>query len=258
MQTFTHQESVNMKADITSIPTILVVDDEHDIAYSIEFALKQEGYQAISCHDGREALRLIQTESPDLIILDVLLPGMSGFDVCKEIRSKGNLVPVLMLTAKTTEIDAVIGLELGADDYIPKPARMKELIARVRTRLRNSIASQANESKNGDDQEPEKIDLGPLHIDMVGRTVLLGDREVELTQREFELLKTLAINPNRVFSRNQLLEQVWGWSFIGESRTVDVHIRYLREKLEKDPANPDMIKTVRGIGYKLVPLSQDA
>ncbi len=253
MQTLTQYE---MKSDPAAVktPLILVVDDEHDIAYSIEFALKQEGYQAMSCHDGKEALRLIQTESPDLVILDVLLPGMSGFDVCKEIRSKGNQVPVLMLTAKTTEIDAVIGLELGADDYIPKPARMKELIARVRTRLRNSLLTAAAESKNSD-QEPEKIDLGPLHIDMVGRTVALADREIELTQREFELLKTLAINPNRVFSRNQLLEQVWGWSFIGESRTVDVHIRYLREKLEKDPANPDMIKTVRGIGYKLVPLA---
>ncbi len=253
-----HPEIEQMKSGSTQVdtPTILVVDDEHDIAFSIEFALKQEGYNAISCHDGREALRLVQTESPDLVILDVLLPGMSGFDVCKEIRSKGNQVPILMLTAKTTEIDAVIGLELGADDYIPKPARMKELIARVRTRLRNSLVQAANESK-ANEQEPEKIDLGPLHIDMIGRTVILNQKEIELTQREFELLKTLAINPNRVFSRNQLLEQVWGWSFIGESRTVDVHIRYLREKLEKDPANPDMIKTVRGIGYKLVPLAHE-
>ncbi len=259
MQALTYEDPIIMKSDTTP-PLILVVDDEHDIAYSIEFALKQEGYLATSCHDGKEALRIIQTQSPDLIILDVLLPGMSGFDVCKEIRSKGNQVPILMLTAKTTEIDAVIGLELGADDYIPKPARMKELIARVRTRLRSSIVSNSaeNKSNNNGNQEIEKITLGPLHIDLVGRTVLLNEKEIELTQREFELLKTLAINPNRVFSRNQLLEQVWGWSFIGESRTVDVHIRYLREKLEKDPANPDMIRTVRGIGYKLVPISATA
>lgn len=238
-----------------AIPKILVVDDEKDIAYSTEYALKQEGYQTLTCHDGQEALRLIESESPDLIILDVLLPGMSGFDICKEIRSSGNKVPILMLTAKTTEIDAVIGLELGADDYIPKPARMKELIARVRTRLRNVPATPTVDSKSGNDQDPEKIDLGLLHMDLVAHTVRLADKEIELTQREFELLKTLAINPNRVFSRNQLLEQVWGWSFIGESRTVDVHIRYLREKLEVDPANPEMIRTVRGIGYKLVPIS---
>jgi DNA-binding response OmpR family regulator len=233
-------------------PKILVVDDEKDIAYSIEFALKQEGYLVVTSHDGADALRKVENENPDLIILDVLLPGMSGFDICKEIRVKGNKVPIIMLTAKTTEIDAVIGLELGADDYLPKPARMKELIARIRTRLRSSALLQAVEEKQGN-EDVSNVDLGPLKMDLIAHTVQLADREIELTQREFELLKMLALNPNRVFSRNQLLEQVWGWSFIGESRTVDVHIRYLREKLELDPANPEMIKTVRGIGYKLVP-----
>ncbi|MDX1919241.1 MAG: response regulator transcription factor [Candidatus Caenarcaniphilales bacterium] len=255
MQTLQLDMTTNQKSSQVSIPRILVVDDEKDIAYSIEFALKQEGYQTVPCHDGHEALNLALEEQFDLIILDVLLPGISGFDICKEIRNKGIKVPILMLTAKTTEIDAVIGLELGADDYIPKPARMKELIARVRTRLRNSPLNATPDSKSSSDQEPEQIELGPLSINLISHTVYLQGNEIELTQREFELLKTLAINPNRVYSRNQLLEQVWGWSFIGESRTVDVHIRYLREKLEKDPANPEMIRTVRGIGYKLVPLS---
>ncbi|MDJ0625308.1 MAG: response regulator transcription factor [Candidatus Caenarcaniphilales bacterium] len=255
MQTLDQEIFMDAKTNQITAPRILVVDDERDIAYSIEFALKQEGYEITTCHDGQEALNTIQSEQFDLIILDVLLPGISGFDICKEIRSKGNKVPVLMLTAKTTEIDAVIGLELGADDYISKPARMKELIARVRTRLRNSPLNLKSD-KSDKNSEPEKIDLGPLYIDLVGHTVALNGNEIELTQREFDLLKTLAINPNRVYSRNQLLEQVWGWSFIGESRTVDVHIRYLREKLERDPANPEMIRTVRGIGYKLVPIIQ--
>jgi two-component system, OmpR family, alkaline phosphatase synthesis response regulator PhoP len=256
MQTLANEMTAVPKPAQNSVPKILVVDDEKDIAYSIEFALKQEGYQTMTCHDGLQAVSLIEEEGFDLIILDVLLPGISGFDICKEIRAKGIKTPVIMLTAKTTEIDAVIGLELGADDYIPKPARMKELVARIRTRLRSSQLQATAEAKNSvDSAEPEKIDLGPLHMNLMSHNVFLQGKEVELTQREFELLKTLAINPNRVFSRNQLLEQVWGWSFIGESRTVDVHIRYLREKLEKDPANPEMIRTVRGIGYKLVPLA---
>lgn len=252
MQTLRYEMNSAHKTNVT--PKILIVDDEQDIVYSTEYALKQEGYQTVTCHDGQEALRMIERENPDLIILDVLLPGMSGFDICKEIRNRGNKVPVLMLTAKTTEIDAVIGLELGADDYIPKPARMKELIARVRTRLRNSpMHPNADPLKAAQEGEPEKIDLGTLQMNLIAHTVKLHGKEIDLTQREFELLKTLALNPNRVFSRNQLLEQVWGWSFVGESRTVDVHIRYLREKLETDPANPEMIKTVRGIGYKLIP-----
>jgi|LakMenEpi03Aug12_release.lakeMendotaPanAssembly.Ray.scaffolds.fasta_scaffold03744_13 DNA-binding response OmpR family regulator len=238
--------------EIMQIPTILVVDDEKDITYSLEFALKQEGYQVTTSHNGKEALDLIETKHFDLVILDLMLPGMNGFDVCKEVRGKGNAIPIIMLTAKTTEIDAVIGLELGADDYIPKPARIKELIARVRTRLRNSKVNSEISSQN-EEEKITHIELGSLFIDLEGHEVKISGKIIDLTQREFELLKTLALNPNRVFDRNQLLEGVWGWSFIGESRTVDVHIRYLREKLEKDPANPDIIKTIRGIGYKLVP-----
>ncbi|MDX1918981.1 MAG: response regulator transcription factor [Candidatus Caenarcaniphilales bacterium] len=237
-------------------PKILVVDDEQDILESLIYALQHEGYTVITCKKGSQVADLVNSEKPNLLILDVMLPGMNGYDVCKLLRSQGHKLPILMLTAKTTEIDAVIGLELGADDFIPKPARLKELMARVRSRLRSFQQNQNYESGSQAKDEEEKIFLGNLEIDMNSHTVMQDGKEVDLTQREFELLRQLAKNPNRVFSREQLLEQVWGWSFIGESRTVDVHVRYLREKLERDPANPQLLKTVRGIGYKLVPINQ--
>ncbi len=230
--------------------SILIVDDERDIIEGLEFSLRQEGYKVMSALDGINALEMIRTHKPDLVLLDVLLPGLNGYDVCKALRAEGNEIPVIMLTAKSTELDTVIGLEIGADDYIAKPARVQELIARIRKRLQKSVVSNPADP----DFEPV-IRVSGLEIDANTHEVKQNGVEIDLTQREFELLKRLASNPNRVFTREQLLEQVWGWSFIGESRTVDVHIRYLREKLEKDPANPELIKTVRGLGYKLVPLA---
>ncbi len=236
--------------------TILVVDDEIDILKSIEFTLKHEGYDVLLATDGHEALNLVNKNYPDLLILDLMLPKMNGFDVCKKLREEGNRIPILMLTARSNEIDTVIGLEMGADDYIAKPARLKELVARVKTHLRISESSKTLTTQENNEgikkDEIEEFQLGNLKMNFRNYTVIYKGQSLYLTQREFELLKKLALSPNRVFQRDQLLEEVWGWSFIGESRTVDVHIRYLREKLEDDPANPKIIKTVRGIGYKLV------
>ncbi|MBX9879877.1 MAG: response regulator transcription factor [Candidatus Obscuribacterales bacterium] len=227
--------------------TILIVDDEQAIASSIQYVLSQEGFNTMLAHDGRQALDLIGSSKPDLIILDLMMPSMDGYEVCRRVRAFDQKTPILMLTARTSEIDAVVGLELGANDYIAKPVRLRELVARVKANLRDSdfgkeVVRGANRS----------INMGDLFIDLDSRTVRVGTREVELTYKEFELLVALARQPNRVFTRDQLFAQAWGSDFLGESRTVDVHIRYLREKLESNPSHPKHILTVRGVGYRLV------
>ena len=225
---------------------LLIVDDETDIATSIQYVLTQEGFSTLLAHDGLKAMELIEKEKPDLIILDLMMPGIDGLEVCRRVRSTDRHTPILMLTARTSEIDTVVGLELGANDYIAKPVRLRELVARVKAHLRESPTTSgiANSGRN--------IKLNNLNIDMDSRTVTVKGQSIDLTFKEFELLAALARHPNRVFTRDQLFAQVWGSDFLGESRTVDVHIRYLREKLEQNPSQPKHILTVRGVGYRLV------
>ncbi|MBK9142696.1 MAG: response regulator transcription factor [Candidatus Melainabacteria bacterium] len=222
---------------------ILIVDDEVDIANSIQYVLTQEGFSTLLAHDGLRAMDVIDKERPDLVILDLMMPGIDGYEVCRRVRSVDKKTPIVMLTARTSEIDTVVGLELGANDYVAKPVRLRELVARVKAHLRETPDSKP---------DPAGIKLGELFIDTDSRTVRVEDRQVDLTFKEFELLLALARQPNRVFSRDQLFSQVWGSDFLGESRTVDVHIRYLREKLEENPSQPRHILTVRGVGYRLV------
>lgn len=222
---------------------ILIVDDEVDIASSIQYVLRQEGFQTLLAHDGLKAMELVTGEKPDLIILDLMMPGLDGYEVCRRVRSTDQKTPILMLTARTSEIDTVVGLELGANDYIPKPVRLRELVARVKANLRVTPGTPT--------QTIRTIRSGALFIDLDSRTVKADGQAIDLTFKEFELLVALAKQPNRVFTRDQLFAQVWGSDFLGESRTVDVHIRYLREKLESDPSHPKHIMTVRGVGYRL-------
>lgn len=222
---------------------ILIVDDEVDIASSIQYVLRQEGFQTLLAHDGVKAMELAENEKPDLIILDLMMPGIDGYEVCRRVRSTDQKTPILMLTARTSEIDTVVGLELGANDYIPKPVRLRELVARVKANLRVTPNEQT--------QSTRIVRYGSLFIDLDSRIVKVGNQTIDLTFKEFELLVAMAKQPNRVFTRDQLFAQVWGSDFLGESRTVDVHIRYLREKLEDDPSHPKHILTVRGVGYRL-------
>ncbi len=221
---------------------LLIVDDEIDIARSIQYVLQQEGFSTLLAHDGNEAINLYENNKPDLVILDVMMPGLDGYEVCRKIRLQDAKIPILMLTARSSEIDTVVGLELGANDYMAKPVRLRELVARVKKQLRDL----KDETKTN-----PKINVGDLFIDLETRIVAVNNVEKELTFKEFELLATLAKNPNRVFTRDELFASVWGSDFLGESRTVDVHIRYLREKLEENPSQPKHIQTVRGVGYRL-------
>ena len=223
---------------------ILIVDDEVDIASSIQYVLRQEGFVTLLAHDGRKAIELYESQKPDLMILDLMMPGLDGYEVCRKVRANDAKTPILMLTARTSEIDTVVGLELGANDYIAKPVRLRELVARVKAHLRDT--------PSGSLQTSRSIQHGALSIDIDSRTVQVGLQVVELTYKEFELLLAMAKQPNRVFTRDQLFADVWGSDFLGESRTVDVHIRYLREKLEEIPSQPKHILTVRGVGYRLI------
>ncbi len=222
---------------------ILIVDDEVDIANSIQYVLSQEGFNTSLAHDGLRAMEMYEKDRPDLVILDLMMPGIDGYELCRRVRALDKKTPILMLTARTSEIDTVVGLELGANDYIAKPVRLRELVARVKAHLRETPDAQ---------RQVSGIRLGDLHIDVDSRTVRVLEKEIDLTFKEFELLLAMARQPNRVFSRDQLFSQVWGSDFLGESRTVDVHIRYLREKLEDNPSQPKHILTVRGVGYRLV------
>jgi DNA-binding response OmpR family regulator len=223
--------------------SILIVDDEVDIANSIQYVLKQEGYAVLQAHDGLTAMQVFENQHPDLIILDVMMPGIDGYEVCRRVRATDKKTPILMLTARTSEVDTVVGLELGANDYVAKPVRLRELVARVKAHLREMPAEKPVN---------REIKTGDLSIDLDSRIVKIKGEPIELTFKEFELLATMARQPNRVFTRDQLFSQVWGSNFLGESRTVDVHIRYLREKLEVDPSHPKHILTVRGVGYRFI------
>jgi DNA-binding response OmpR family regulator len=223
--------------------TILLVDDEDSIQKLLAYPLEREGYRVLQARDGEEALSCFASEHVDLVVLDIMLPKLDGLEVCKRLRAESE-VPILMLTARDDELDKVLGLELGADDYITKPFSIREFRSRVRALLRRaSVVRQVNE---GD----ELITAEGLTIDLSRRVVEVGGERVQLTYVEFELLRILASHPGRVYSRRMLLEALWGGADYREPRTIDVHVRHLREKLERDPAEPGYILTVRGVGYR--------
>lgn len=221
---------------------ILIVDDEKPIADILKVNLTKNGYRVTEAYDGDEAVKKALSEDPDLVLLDVMLPGQDGFTVLKKIREKSS-VPVIMLTARDEEVDKILGLELGADDYITKPFSLRELMARVKANLRRTKLS------SGDEGEKSKITFGDITIDLEKYEVIKRGNPVELTYREFELLKFLASRKGKIFSRETLLNKVWDYEFYGDVRTVDVTIRRLREKIEDNPSMPTYIMTKRGVGY---------
>jgi DNA-binding response OmpR family regulator len=221
---------------------ILLVDDEQSVQKLLSYPLRKEGYEVVPAMDGQEALDRCRGQSFDLIVLDVMLPKIDGFDVCRQIRAQSS-VPIIMLTAKAEEFDKVLGLELGADDYITKPFSMREFRSRVKAVLRRSDLLREEQ------REEEPIEADELRIDFAKRTVEIRGEPVRLTYVEFEILSILARNPGRVFSRTMLLDRLWGDSAFRDPRTIDVHIRHLREKVERDPKEPEYLFTVRGVGY---------
>jgi DNA-binding response OmpR family regulator len=229
---------------------ILVVDDEISLQETLTYKLQKEGYQVEVAGDGLTALELARSINPDLIILDVMLPGMDGFEVCRTLRQETN-IPVLMLTARDDEIDRVVGLEVGADDYLPKPFSMRELIARVKALLRR-VRLMREEMGTAIQEEnlPKIMPFGNLEIDLTRREVRLNGKVLPCKPKEFDLLTFMGQHKGRVLTREFILERVWGWGFVGDSRTVDVHIRWLREKIEPIPEKPQRIITVRGAGYR--------
>ncbi len=223
---------------------ILIVDDEKPIVDILKFNLQKEGFDTIEAYDGATGLQLAMEKNPDLILLDVMLPEMDGFTVCKEIRMKSQ-VPIILLTAREEEVDKVLGLELGADDYITKPYSVRELLARIKANLRRTKKTQPIVTSDNEDV----LTYGRLAIDTERFEVRKDGKPVEITVREFELLKFLASQPDKIFSREKLLEKVWKYEYYGDLRTVDVTVRRLREKLEDNPGEPDFVVTKRGIGY---------
>ncbi|MBQ9985153.1 MAG: response regulator transcription factor [Oscillospiraceae bacterium] len=224
---------------------ILVVEDEKAIADILDFNLKKEGYTVVCAYDGEEGLRAALEDKPDLILLDVMLPKLDGFEVCKSVRKTSN-VPIIMLTAREEEVDKILGLELGADDYITKPFSMRELMARIKANVRRGAAPVAEVQEQSDEN---RLVFGNIVINLRSLDVSKNGTKLELTPREFDLIKFLATQPNQVFSREVLMENVWKYDYYGDLRTVDVTVRRLREKLEDDPANPVRIVTRRGAGY---------
>lgn len=226
---------------------ILVVEDEPAIVKLLQFNLEKSGFTVVAASDGKQGLEMVHQEQPDLIILDLMLPKMDGMDVCKELRQERIFTPILILTAKDDELDKILGLELGADDYLTKPFSPREVVARVKAILRRTQLS----SQQPQETEEVMLQFGPVRIYPDRYEVYRGEEKVELTPKEFELLAFLAANQGRVLTRDHLLNTVWNYDFVGDSRIVDVHISHLREKLEEDTKNPRYIKTVRGMGYKL-------
>ncbi|MBK8469056.1 MAG: response regulator transcription factor [Actinomycetales bacterium] len=220
---------------------VLIVDDDLALSEMLGIVLRQEGLEVSHVADGGEALAAFRTSRPDLVLLDVMLPTMDGMEVCRRIRAESG-VPIVMLTARTDTIDIVVGLESGADDYVVKPFMPQELIARLRARLRR-----------GDEPEPERLEIGDLQIDVAGHSVKRGSSTLSLTPLEFDLLVALARKPWQVFTREVLLEHVWGYRHAGDTRLVNVHVQRLRSKIEHDPEHPSIVVTVRGVGYRAGP-----
>jgi DNA-binding response OmpR family regulator len=225
--------------------TVLVVEDEPTVRETLAEALTEDGLRVVTAADGGAALTRFRADKPDLVVLDLMLPGMSGIEVCRVIRAESQ-VPILMLTARSSELDKVLGLELGADDYVTKPFSLRELQARIRALLRRSEQPGGPESAT-----PRTVDLGSVQVDLAGHRILRDGAAVPLKPKAFELLAFLIRNPGQVFSREQLLQKVWGYDYAGETRTVDVHMHWLRRRVEDDPQNPRLLQTVRGVGYVL-------
>lgn len=226
--------------------TILAVDDEESIIDLLKFNIEKEGYNFISANNGEDGLKMVMEKSPDLIILDVMLPRMDGYSVCREIRQEKINTPIIMLSARGEEIDKILGLEIGSDDYMTKPFSPRELLARIKANLRKTEKS----SKERKNNNPNLLVVGNLKLDLEQFEVFVKGKKVDdLTRREFEVLRFLAQNPNQVISREDLLEKVWGYEYYGDIRTVDVTIRRIREKIESNAANPQILITKRGIGY---------
>ena len=224
--------------------TILLVDDEESVQKLLTYPLERDGFRVVHARDGEEALARFAEENVDLVVLDLMLPRLDGLEVCKRLRAQST-VPIIMLTARDDELDKVLGLELGADDYITKPFSIREFRSRVRALMRRAAAP-----RPGDRDDDEVIDVAGVRIDVPRRTVVAHGKDVQLTFVEFELLRLLASSPGRVFSRRQLLERLRGGADYREPRTIDVHVRHLREKIERDPHEPELIMTVRGVGYR--------
>jgi DNA-binding response OmpR family regulator len=224
------------------VPKILLVDDEETMVRSLSTLLTQEGYQVATAADGPLALAAARAQQPDLIVLDVMLPGTDGIEVCRQIRT-WSTVPIIMLTAKTGETDKVVGLEVGADDYVTKPFSGRELVARVKANLRR-VQMQVQQAQE------ERLEAGDLLVDIGSRRVTVRGSEATLSPKEFDLLKILMSHPGRVLGRDFLLNSVWGQDFFGDTRTLDVHVRWLREKIEENPSQPLYIQTVHGVGYR--------
>jgi two-component system, OmpR family, response regulator len=224
---------------------ILVVDDEPVLLDTLRYNLARAGHEVHTSADGVSALSLARRESPDLVVLDVMLPGMDGFEVCRTLRQESP-VPILMLTARDEEVDKLLGLELGADDYLTKPFSMRELLARVKAMLRRVEIGRSTAG----DESPRPLREGDLEVDLVSHQANIAGTVLHLKPKEFDLLAHLMGHRGRAFSRDQLLEQVWGYDYAGDTRTVDVHVRWLREKVETDPSRPELIETVRGVGYR--------
>ena len=221
---------------------VLVVDDDLALAEMLGIVLRGEGFEPVFCSDGSEALRVFCESRPDIVLLDLMLPGKDGVDVCRLIRAESG-TPIVMLTAKSDTIDVVVGLEAGADDYIVKPFKPKELVARIRARIRRN-----------EEPTPAGLQIGDLAIDVTGHSVRRGEESLSLTPLEFDLLLCLARKPGQVFTREALLEEVWGYRHSADTRLVNVHVQRLRAKIEHDPERPDIVLTVRGVGYKAGPL----
>ena len=224
---------------------ILIVEDDPNLLDTLKYNIRKEGYNTVSAVDGAEALDVARREKPDLIVLDIMLPKLSGFEVCRILR-KEMTIPILMLTAKTEEVDKIVGLEIGADDYMTKPFSMRELLARLGAMLRRADISRMQLAS-----EQKILKIGDLEVDIGRHQAFHRGSRLDLTPKEYDLLVFLATNKGLVFSRDQLLDKVWGYDYAGDTRTVDVHIRWLRQKLEIDPAKPEYLVTVRGAGYKL-------
>jgi two-component system response regulator RegX3 len=226
-------------------PVILVVEDEDSFVDALELGLRREGFRVDVARDGAAALGMLDRVHPDLVLLDVMLPTVSGLDVCRQIRLRST-VPIIMVTAKSTELDTVVGLEVGADDYVTKPYRMRELVARIRAALRRARPEEVAPTTS-----PEAIEVGPIRLDPARHEVTIRGEEVHLPLKEFELLEMLLTNAGRALTREQLIDRVWGPHYVGDTKTLDVHVKRLRARLEEDPSRPTLITTIRGLGYRL-------
>lgn len=226
---------------------VLIVEDDRTLRETLRYNLVADGFDVVVAEDGGEGLMAARSENPDVIVLDLMLPTLSGIEICKSLRRDGSITPIVMLTARDAEVDRIGGLESGADDYVTKPFSVRELLARVNAQVRRMEMLQTYSETTLE----QVIELGGLVIDGSSRTVKLNGETLELRPREFDLLAHLAANPGRVYTRDQLLQDVWGFAYAGDTRTVDVHVRWLRLKIEEDPAHPKMLGTVRGVGYRI-------